>query len=125
MPAAAPPLAVAVPYERIGELLVREGQVTRDQLANAQREQKQSGTSVTYNLVKLGYMTVTDGRFTLSPRVLELGYAYLSSLSLPEVAQPHMEALVEAVKEIAGRHGVGRVDIMEDRVLGLKVGMKF
>src|SRR6202046_3745283 len=56
MPAAAPPLAVAVPYERIGELLVREGQVTRDQLANAQREQKQSGTSVTYNLVKLGYI---------------------------------------------------------------------
>ena len=46
MPAAAPPLAVAVPYERIGELLVREGQVTRDQLANAQREQKQSGTGV-------------------------------------------------------------------------------
>ena len=46
MPAAAPPLAVAVPYERIGDLLVREGLITREQLANAQREQKQSGTSV-------------------------------------------------------------------------------
>jgi IclR family pca regulon transcriptional regulator len=50
-------------------------------------------------LVRLGYMTFSDGRFTLSPRVLELGYAYLSSLTLPEVAQPHMETLVARVNE--------------------------
>ena len=50
-------------------------------------------------LVSLGYMTLSDGRFALSPRVLELGYAYLSSLTLPEVAQPHMEALVAQVNE--------------------------
>ena len=31
--------------------------------------------------------------------MLELGYAYLSALSLPEVAQPHMEALVAEVNE--------------------------
>jgi IclR family pca regulon transcriptional regulator len=31
--------------------------------------------------------------------VLELGYAYLSSLSLPEVAQPHLEQLAEDVGE--------------------------
>ncbi len=50
-------------------------------------------------LVSLGYMNQSDGRFSLSPRVLELGYAYLSSLTLPEVAQPHMEALVASVNE--------------------------
>jgi IclR family transcriptional regulator, pca regulon regulatory protein len=50
-------------------------------------------------LVQLGYMNVVDGRFSLSPRVLELGYAYLSSLTLPEVAQPHMETLVATVNE--------------------------
>jgi IclR family pca regulon transcriptional regulator len=50
-------------------------------------------------LAKLGYVTFNDGRFSLTPRVLELGYAYLSSLSLPEVAQPHMEALVAQVNE--------------------------
>ncbi|MGH9249970.1 MAG: IclR family transcriptional regulator [Acidimicrobiales bacterium] len=50
-------------------------------------------------LVELGYMR-TDGRlFALRPRILELGYAYLSSLSLPEVAQPHMETLVAQVHE--------------------------
>src|SRR6185295_13719186 len=39
------------------------------------------------------------GRFSLRPRVLELGFAYLSSLSLPEVAEPHMEALVAQINE--------------------------
>src|SRR5690242_13443316 len=50
-------------------------------------------------VVKLGYVNFADGRFSLRPRVLELGYAYLSSLTLPEVAQPHMEALVATVNE--------------------------
>ncbi|MGH9108173.1 MAG: IclR family transcriptional regulator domain-containing protein, partial [Acidimicrobiales bacterium] len=50
-------------------------------------------------LAELGYVR-NDGReFSLRPRILELGYAYLSGLSLPEVAQPHMEELVARVKE--------------------------
>lgn len=52
-----------------------------------------------HTLVELGYVR-TDGRlFALRPRVLELGYSYLSSLSLPEVALPHMEQLVAQVHE--------------------------
>lgn len=52
-----------------------------------------------HTLVQLGYVR-SDGRlFALRPRVLELGYSYLSSLSLPEVALPHMERLVEKVHE--------------------------
>ena len=50
-------------------------------------------------LVELGYVSAADGRFSLSPRVLELGYAYLSGLTLPEVAEPHMEELVASVNE--------------------------
>ncbi|MCM4079771.1 IclR family transcriptional regulator domain-containing protein [Paractinoplanes hotanensis] len=50
-------------------------------------------------LADLGYVR-TDGRhFSLTPRVLELGYAFLSSLSLPEVAAPHLERLVSQVHE--------------------------
>ncbi|HJZ08677.1 MAG TPA: IclR family transcriptional regulator C-terminal domain-containing protein [Trebonia sp.] len=52
-----------------------------------------------HTLVHLGYMHNNDGRFTLRPKILELGYAYLSSLTLPEVAMPHMEELVEEVRE--------------------------
>jgi IclR family transcriptional regulator, pca regulon regulatory protein len=50
-------------------------------------------------LVELGYMT-TDGRtFQLSPRVLGLGYSFLSGLGFPSVALPHLEALVAEVDE--------------------------
>jgi IclR family transcriptional regulator, pca regulon regulatory protein len=50
-------------------------------------------------LVQLGYMRSEGSRFSLRPKVLELGYAYLSSLTLPEVAMPHLEQLVEQVHE--------------------------
>jgi IclR family pca regulon transcriptional regulator len=50
-------------------------------------------------LERLGYVRQAAGRFSLTPRVLELGYAFLSSLSLPEIAQPHLERLVEQVQE--------------------------
>lgn len=50
-------------------------------------------------LADLGYVR-TDGReFSLRPRLLELGYAYLSALSLTEIAQPHVEDLVSRVHE--------------------------
>jgi type IV pilus assembly protein PilB len=42
--------------ERIGELLVREGLITPDQLSKALQEQKQNGTRIGYNLVKLGFI---------------------------------------------------------------------
>jgi len=52
-----------------------------------------------HTLVDLGYVS-TDGRlFALRPKVLELGYAYLSGLELPEIALPHMEKLVATVHE--------------------------
>jgi len=50
-------------------------------------------------LVQLGYMRSDGPRFALRPKVLELGYAYLSSLTLPEVAMPHLEQLVSEVRE--------------------------
>ena len=52
-----------------------------------------------HTLVHLGYMRSAGGRFELRPKILELGYAYLSSLTLPEVALPHLEELVEQVHE--------------------------
>src|SRR5690606_26083982 len=52
-----------------------------------------------HTLVELGYVRTDGRRFSLGPRVLELGYSYLSSLSLPELALPAMERLVERVHE--------------------------
>ncbi len=42
--------------ERLGDLLLREGLITREQLEKALAEQKQNGTRVGYNLVKLGFV---------------------------------------------------------------------
>ena len=50
-------------------------------------------------LQDLGYVRCADRRFSLTPRVLELGYSFLSSLTLPELAQPHLRELVEHVHE--------------------------
>lgn len=50
-------------------------------------------------LVELGYVRNEGRNFSLRPRVLELGYAYLSGLSLTEVAQPHVESFVAQVRE--------------------------
>jgi IclR family pca regulon transcriptional regulator len=50
-------------------------------------------------LERIGYVRAEDRYFSLRPRVLELGYAYLSGLTLAEVAQPHVEALVAKVEE--------------------------
>ncbi|MHA6626232.1 IclR family transcriptional regulator domain-containing protein [Pseudonocardia sichuanensis] len=63
-------------------------------------------------LAELGYVR-TDGKlFALTPRVLELGYAYLSSLSLPEVAAPHLEALVREVQESASVSVLDGADVV-------------
>ena len=50
-------------------------------------------------LERLGYVRAGGRLFALTPRVLELGYSYLSSLSLPQIAEPHLERLAEQVHE--------------------------
>ena len=50
-------------------------------------------------LVELGYVHHDGREFMLRPSVLDLGFAYLSSMGLPEVAMPHMETLVATVQE--------------------------
>lgn len=52
-------------------------------------------------LVDLGYVRTNGRLFTLTPKVLELGYAYVASAGLPDVAQPHLEDLSARVRESA------------------------
>jgi type IV pilus assembly protein PilB len=52
--------APAAKAPRIGDLLLREGLVTQDQLNAALAEQRHNGTRVGYNLVKLGFIKETD-----------------------------------------------------------------
>jgi IclR family pca regulon transcriptional regulator len=84
-------------------------------------------------LVALGYVH-TDGRlFALRPRILDLGYAYLSSLSLPEVATPHLEALVAQAHESSSLSVldgedvvyVARVSTRRIMTVSISVGTRF
>ncbi|GIH78601.1 IclR family transcriptional regulator domain-containing protein [Planobispora longispora] len=76
-------------------------ELTLSEVARATGLTRAAARRFLLTLVDLGYVR-TDGRlFALSPRVLELGYAYLSSLTLPEVAEPHLERLVAEVHESA------------------------
>ena len=50
-------------------------------------------------LQHLGYVGQKGRQFFLTPRVLELGFGYLSSLNLPELAMPWMEQLAHRVNE--------------------------
>jgi IclR family transcriptional regulator, pca regulon regulatory protein len=50
-------------------------------------------------LEELGYVRSLDGAFSLTPKVITLGTAYVASLGLWEVARPHLEALVRQTGE--------------------------
>jgi IclR family pca regulon transcriptional regulator len=50
-------------------------------------------------LQELGYVGSSGRQFSLRPRVLALGYAYLSSFSVAQIAQPHLEDLTEELHE--------------------------
>jgi IclR family pca regulon transcriptional regulator len=50
-------------------------------------------------LGELGYVTQNGRGFSLTPKVLDLGYSFLSSFRVVELAQQPMEQLVEEVKE--------------------------
>ncbi|MEV5960244.1 IclR family transcriptional regulator C-terminal domain-containing protein [Kribbella sp. NPDC051952] len=50
-------------------------------------------------LEELGYVRSDTRRFSLTPRVLALGWAYLSSLDLGELAGPFMEELSAKTRE--------------------------
>ena len=75
------------PQQTLSEVAARSG-LTR---AGARR--------ILLTLQTLGYVE-SDGRnFRLTARILDLGFAYLSSLPLWNLAEPLMESLVEEVKE--------------------------
>jgi IclR family pca regulon transcriptional regulator len=84
-------------------------------------------------LTDLGYVRSDGKQFALTPRILELGYAYLSSLSLPEIAEPHLERLAAEVREsssVSVLDGdeivyVGRVPTSRIMRVSINVGTRF
>ncbi|WP_283134535.1 IclR family transcriptional regulator domain-containing protein [Rhizohabitans arisaemae] len=62
-------------------------------------------------LVHLGYASEAGRGFLPTPRVLELGFACLSTLPLPQIAQPHLTTLVDQVHDSASMAVLDGTDI--------------
>lgn len=84
-------------------------------------------------LEELGYVRSGDGGYLLTPRVLELGVAYVGSMGLWEVARPHLEWLSARTDEscsIAQLDGsdivyVARVAVPKIVGLAVQIGTRF
>jgi IclR family pca regulon transcriptional regulator len=84
-------------------------------------------------LEELGYVRSDAAGFSLTPKVLDLGTAYVSSLGLWDIARPHLEALVARTGEsssMAQLDGsdivyVGRVSVPKIIALRVEIGTRF
>ena len=78
-------------------------------------------------LERLGYVRSVDGQYSLTPRVLELGTAYIAAQGLWDVAQPHLESLVATTKESSSMSQLDGSDIVYTarvavpKIIGLSV----
>ena len=87
-------------------------ELTLSEVAAATSVTRAAARRFLLTLAELGYVR-SDGRlFSLTPKVLELGYAYLSSLSLPDVAEPHLETLAAEVNESSSISVLDRDDVV-------------
>lgn len=58
-----------------------------------------SARRILLTLERLGYVRSEERRFSLAPRVLNLGWAYMSSLGIAELAQPLIRELANELEE--------------------------
>jgi IclR family pca regulon transcriptional regulator len=92
--------SAAAPRQTLTEVAGRAG-LTR---AGARR--------ILLTLQTLGYVEGDGKLFSLTPRILDLGFAYLSSMPIWNLAEPVMEALVEQVKESCSAAALEGTDIV-------------
>ena len=50
-------------------------------------------------LATLGYVIKDDRKFRLSPKILNLGYAFMASLPIAELAQPYLDEITRDTGE--------------------------
>jgi IclR family transcriptional regulator, pca regulon regulatory protein len=92
--------SAGAPAQTLSEVAARTG-LTR---AGARR--------ILLTLQGLGYVQQDGRAFFLTPRILDLGYAYLSTMPLWNLAEPIMEALVEQVHESSSASVLDDTDIV-------------
>ena len=76
-------------------------ELTVSQVATATDQTRASARRFLLTLVDLGYLQAQGNAFKVTPRVLDIGAAYLSGLTLPQAAVGHLQALARELEETA------------------------
>jgi IclR family transcriptional regulator, pca regulon regulatory protein len=82
-----------------------------------------------HTLVKLGYATFDGKQFALTARILELGFAYLRSDSLPETLTPYLARVNEKLLESCSASVLEGLDIVyvarvsTSRIMSVSLGV--
>jgi IclR family transcriptional regulator, pca regulon regulatory protein len=111
----------------------RHPRMSLTEIAEATGLARPTARRLLLTLAELGFVRLDEGRFTLTPKVLTLGMAYVGSLGLWEMAQPHLEALVAQTGEsssMAQLDGsdivyVARVSVPKIITLRVVIGTRF
>jgi IclR family transcriptional regulator, pca regulon regulatory protein len=107
--------------------------MTLSEVATAVGLARPTARRLLLTLEELGFVRSSDGSFTLTPKVLTLGIAYVGALGLWDIARPHLEALVKRTGEsssMAQLDGsdivyVARVSVPKIIALRVEIGTRF
>ncbi|GAA3453328.1 IclR family transcriptional regulator domain-containing protein [Dactylosporangium matsuzakiense] len=108
--------------------------MTLSEVATATGLARPTARRILLTLEELGYVrSAAERGYALTPRVLDLGMAYVNALSVWDIARPHMERLVAATGEstsMAQLDGsdivyVARVAVPKIVTLAVTIGTRF
>lgn len=107
--------------------------LTLSEVARRTGQSRASARRFLLSLAALGFVRVDGALFSLTPRVLSLGHAFLSSLRLPDIAEPHLKQLSVRLGESTSASifdgddivYVARVQTRRIMAVGIRVGTRF
>ena len=107
--------------------------MTLSEVAAASGLARPTARRILITLIELGYVRSDEDGFSLTPRVLDLGMAYIGSRNLWELAEPHLRRLVGETNEscsIAQLDGsdivyVARVAVPKLVAIAVTIGTRF
>jgi IclR family pca regulon transcriptional regulator len=78
-------------------------------------------------LQELGYVVHDGSHFALTPRILDLGFTYLATVDVANIAQPYMERIVHTLREscsiavLDGRDAVYVARVAAKRIMSINL----
>src|SRR5580658_9972792 len=86
--------------------------LTLSQVAQRTGLTRASARRFLMTLESLGYVGSEDRQFFLRARILDLGFAYLSSVPVFDIVESHMEAMVQEVQESSSASVLDGTDVI-------------